>query len=161
MTENARQKSYPPGRVGNRLSFLSEIVQAQCAGLTTVLLVFDRGYKQNNGSDDKGKRLIDLCRHFNQPSQNSWEGTGQAAAGDTEGIEEAKDEGAQNGKGRIPVGKDNKSNGNPTIAIDPAAGVEGAGHIQAHVVAANAHNSAAETDMQIFEAFDIDADRVS
>ena len=75
-------------------------------------------------------------------------------------VEEAENKRTQDGKGRVPVGEDDQCHRDPAVAVDPAAGVEGAGHIQAHVVAADAHDAAAQADVQILGQLHIDAHRI-
>ena len=140
-----------------RSALFPEGVDAQGSGQTAAALVLHRGHEQHNGGDDEGKCLIQLGGHAGQPAQCTGESRSQGTAGDTQGVEEAEHEGAQNGKSGIPVGEDDQRHSDPAVAVDPAAGVEGTGHVQAHVVAADAHNAAAQADVQIFHPLDVDA----
>ena len=142
------------------LPLLAEVVHAQRGRQTAALLVADGGGHQHDGGDDEGEGLIDLRGDGGQPAQRAGEGGSQRGAGDTQGVEEAEDEGTYNGQSGVPVGKDDQRHGDPAVAVDPAAGVEGAGHVEAHVVAADAHDAAAQADVQILHALDVDTHRV-
>ena len=142
-------------------AFFAEIVDAKGGGQAAVFAAADGGANQDDCGDDKGKCLVKLSGNHSQPAENSRESGSQRTAGHPQGIEETKNKGADNGKGGIPVGKDDQCYGNPAVAVDPAAGVEGTGHIQSHIVAANAHDAAAQADVQILGTDHIDANGVS
>ena len=146
---------------GRGLPLLPEIVDTQGGRQAAAALFLYRGSEQHNGRNDKGKRLVQLGGNRSQPAQCAREGGGQAAAGDPEGIEEAEHKRTDDGKRGIPVGKDDQRHSDPAIAVDPAAGVKGAGHVQTHIVAADAHDAAAQADMQVFHPVDIDTHGVS
>lgn len=88
------------------LSLFPEVVQAQGGGLAGALLLPDGGGDKDNGGDEEGQGLVQLGRNGVKPAQRSREGAGQGTGINLERIEEAKNQGAQNGHYRVPVGED-------------------------------------------------------
>ena len=80
-----------------RSPLLAEVVQAQGGGLSAALPLADGGDHQHDSGDQEGEGLEEVGGDAVEPAQSVRECAGQRAGVDLKGVEEAKDQGAQDG----------------------------------------------------------------
>ena len=94
-----------------RSPLLAEVVQAQGGGLSAALPLADGGDHQHDSGDQEGEGLEEVGGDAVEPAQSVRECAGQRAGVDLKGVEEAKDQGAQDGIQGVPVGEDDQGDG--------------------------------------------------